>query len=972
MGDASTRRYRAQGDRNAAVRLFGREREQSHVQELLSELLAGLGSLTLIGGEAGIGKTALVEELGRLALDANVRVVTGRSYDLSITPAFGPWLEILEAFSTTADSLPIQPDGSTPEVTSPDVFYRQILNFLRRQSEEQPLLIVLDDAHWADNASLELLRFLSRHLASMPTMIVVTFRTEAMASGNTLFSLVPLLVRESDASRVDLHPLDHDALRSWVHHNYELDQDAEIQLTKYLELRSEGIPLFARETMRTIEEEQALWRTGGRWQLGELQGSHLSLLVQQIAEARLNRVSMSARELLGIAAVIGEEIPLDLWGQIAEVSEDAILNATEEAVNAWLLVAEPYGARVRFQHGLYRQAIYEQILPPRRRRLHRQVAEALINLDSPEPERIAYHFQQIGDVRAVEWLQQVGTKAWRSWAWQEAAARFEAAIELLDDQTGRDRDRGWLLLQLAECLRYNSPADTFNCIHQAETIALAYGDQALAAMALWVRGRTNVSSDRHGLPDLEAAIEIMNELPVADRERILQRTGNLTEHAPAILSVWRAISGRYAGAIEAAGSYLALPDDQRTPLIDAEALLAQGIALGVLGHPEASREAFDATLGIYISQEDHVSIAHTSYLYLLEEILPYEADNLAKREQIAQCGNDSWRLATEQTITPARIISPPVLFLDGRWDEVRDITARTLGLTSYVRLWTLPFGMMVARYQCDPERVQALQQLGLPHDFSYREDQVWLSLILAQLQVVALLALDEGDLPAAREWINRHEHLLNATNRVTGKSDGLLLRARLLRLCGDVGGATSLARQALELASEPRQPLAQMVAYRILGELYLESGQLALAENQLQHAWKLALACNVQHEQILTSIGFANLAIANGELEQAAGRLEDARKKAQHLGARLIIDRIDGAKDKLEVAIADTDYPAGLTPREVDVLRHIVNGDTDIEIANALHISPRTVANHVASILRKTDAKSRAAAAAYAVRNGIA
>jgi len=192
MADQPGRPYAA----TAAPPLVGRERELAILREALTAALAGRGSLVLIGGEAGIGKTALAEALCAEAIGRGALVLIGRCYDLSETPP---------PLAPLAGDEGAGPDGQA-------ALFGRVRDFLVAAASRRPLVLVLDDLHWADPASLDLLRFLARDLAPLPVLIVAIYRAEELTRHHPLFSLLPVLVREAAARQFDLRALDDDAI----------------------------------------------------------------------------------------------------------------------------------------------------------------------------------------------------------------------------------------------------------------------------------------------------------------------------------------------------------------------------------------------------------------------------------------------------------------------------------------------------------------------------------------------------------------------------------------------------------------------------------------------------------------------------------------------------------------------------------------------------------------------------------------
>ncbi len=953
-------------------RLFGRDRERLKLTAILDAACGGTGGLALLSGEAGLGKTSLVLETGQRAQELEMRVATGSGYDLSTTPPYGPWIEILQEALDLDQQIPIDISNRSEPWTSAsqEELFQRTREVLHKAATVDPLLIILDDAHWADQASLDLLRFLARTLHQAPVALVVSYRSDEISRHHPLYALIPTLCREAQVTRLDLRPLGESSIREWIGEVYALSKPEEDRLARYLTDNAEGNPFFASEILRTLEEDRVLTPGEDGWSLRRLPQLTVPSLLQQVIDVRVSRLSSTGQNLLTTASVIGHEVSLELWQQVTNEGEEVLIEVVEEATEIRLVTPNADGRKFTFRHSMFREILYQSISPPRRRLIHQQVATLLATDPLADPDIIAHHFHSADDERAVAWLVQAAERAWRSWAWTEAADRLQRAVDMLSSQPLRDVERAWLLIRLAEARRYNAPRRAREHVDEAEQIAAKAGDVVLSTAVRWVRGRIKVATDENGLPDLEAAVAAMKTFDVDGKKRFLEHTGFRVDSAPAIFAVWLAILGRYTEAIEASDDYFeTVADDQRLPLIDAEAHLAQGIANAALGQPERSSAAFQAALSIYLRHGDNLSVGHTSYLFLIETILPYAPDDLPLRAQVAEIGDRAWNQANEINITRAPIVSPPLLFLEGRWDELRAVVGRTVGLRNYVRIWTASYGAAVARERGDPEMAHAYVQAGLPPDPSFREGSVWISCSIQSIRLAADLALDADDADDAERWITIHKDLLTATGRVTGRAEGALLRSRLSLARGLPSAALEHARQALEFATNPRQPLAQIRAQRMLGDISLVLGDPETAACHLAAALDLSRSCTAVYEEAMTKAIAGRHALIIGKTARAMNLLDEAAEVASRLNAQPLLDQIEYERESSRVV---DEYPDNLTMREVEVLRFVTEGNTDTQIAESLSISPRTVMTHVSNILGKTGAPSRAAAAAYAVRRGLA
>jgi ATP/maltotriose-dependent transcriptional regulator MalT len=236
------------------------------------------------------------------------------------------------------------------------------------------------------------------------------------------------------------------------------------------------------------------------------------------------------------------------------------------------------------------------------------------------------------------------------------------------------------------------------------------------------------------------------------------------------------------------------------------------------------------------------------------------------------------------------------------------------------------------------------------------------------------LALDAGDLPTATAWLGAHDALLARSAAVVGRSENQALWARYHRVSGHRERAEEHARRALDHATEPRQPLALLATQRLLGELETEAGRYDEAEKHLSASLALAEACEMPYERALTLLALAELRAARGDQSDAARLLEEVRAICAPLGAKPSLSRADALATRLAASVPPRTaaYPAGLTAREVEVLRLVAQGLMNAEIADRLFLSERTVEQHLRSIYNKLGSSSRTAATRFAVEHGLA
>jgi len=983
--------------------LVGRERPRRILRDLLAAAAGGEGRLVLVGGEAGIGKTTLVAAAEQEAAGRGFQILGGACYDLAATPPFGPWRELAADYRPgpglpplPAALLGIQGAGRLGQ----EAIFAEVADVLAAVAVT-PLLLVLEDLHWADPASLDLLRFVSRRLASLPLLLVATYRSEEVTRRHPLHHLLPVLVREAGAARIDLRPLPDAAVRDLVAGGFSLAGEDERRLVGYLQAQAEGNPFFVGELLRSLVEEGILRPLGEGWELGELAGRRLPSLLRQVIDLRLARLGEEAREPLAVAAVIGQEVALDLWREAVGSSEEALLAIAERAIEASLLESTRNGTRLRFAHALVRAALYDGLVPPRRRFWHRRLGELLAAAPAPDADAIADHFQQAGDPRAVEWLVQAGERALGSAAWLTAAERFAVAAELIAGDPARRRERGWLLYRSGRLRRFADPGQGLALLDAAAELAVEVDDPVLAAYLVHDRGalRWMRGDLRRGLAEMEAGVAALDALPPGDGLGAAEVTAWVADSVPGgaaarradrqgagpnprrgTLAMMVAAVGRYGAARSLAESYLGEVRGPAPPAVDllgavGDAHFGLAQAFTANGQPDEARRAFAAARVAYGATGHAHLLGSTLAMELGETVLPYAADRLAERR----------RLASETTEALARAAGawPPdlapelgtisLLLVEGAWDEAWKLALAGRS-APHVTLRHEAIGCLglLARFRGEPDLARQQVESLLPDGPATEPGGSLFRRSLPLQRLAADLALDAGDLSLARAWLAAHDRWLAWSGSLPGRAEGQIGWARLHRLGGDLGAARAAGEAALAHAAEPRQPLALLAAHRALGEVETVTGRHAAAGDQLGAGLALADACAAPFERALTLLALAELRLAGGSAGAAGPPLDEAVALCRRLGAAPALARAEAlAARRAAPRPGPVEIPFGLSAREVEVLRLVAAGLTNAQVADRLYLSPRTVGHHLNSIYAKLEVSTRAAATRRAAEHGL-
>jgi len=960
--------------------LVGRANEHSLIVAQIDALLTGKGSLVILSGEAGIGKTTLAQSACREARESGALVLLGHCYDRGETPPYGLWIEPLEQAHAWADRNPGIADSPAPRFggsSSQAALFTAIWTYFTALARDQPLVIFLDDVHWADEASLDLLRFLARQVAPVSILLLITYRTDEVTRHDPLYRYLPALVREAQAVRVDLSPLSDLDVRALIDYSYQLPADDTDRLVSYLQVRAQGNPFFFSELLRSFEGTTLTRTDSGGWALRSLDSVPVPTLLRQVIDARIARLDPEGYELLAVAATIGQLVPIALWAAVGGTTEPALLRLVEQALEIRIFDATADGLAVVFVHALIREALYEGVSPPRRRRLHRVIAEALLARPGPpDPDMVAYHFSQAADDRAAEWLLHAGDRARRAFAWSTAALRFESVLTLLEHDESKRNERGWVLLRLALLRRFTDPGIGIGYLEEAERLGRATEDAALVAYAHFYQGmlRRMGGNFRQGTMMTREGVALLDRLSPLDRERLAALSTSSDpldeQNGRGDLALAVGEIGPFEEARALGEQIVSLPP-ARTAGSRGDAYYGMGYTYAALGKPEAAREAFARAREIFRADDHRSMIVATLFDELVLVVLPYQTDQLAPRQQLEGELNDAFAALVGIFDQPSEYIARAVsLVLAGEWSDI--IAAMARSRLRFIHLLSSTILGPLAWHRGDVAMAWELVREGLPAGLeTLPGDSAGYIVPLRSLAV--RLALDEGNLDLARRWLDAFDRWLAWSGAVRGQAEAHLCWTVYLRAQGSRGAARARAMQAREAASDPRQPLALSQAHRLLGELDLDAGHLADAEAHLSESAVLAGSCGARHEEALTSLAFAELCRKRGDIPAAHAHLDAVYAMCTPMEARRTLGEADALARRLPSGSVPrpANLPAGLTARETEVLRLLAAGMTNAEIAAQLSLSPRTVNAHLTSVYGKLGVATRGAAIRFAIEHGI-
>ena len=531
----------------------GRDEEYAWLVEKLREAREGSGGSLAVEGEAGVGKTRLVEEFLGHARSRGVRVLSGRCYERELGAPLEPVLEALEPLIDTSSALAPEDSGRPDYLINPEKIadersrvYRMLAGELIRESRNggEPLVLFIDDLQWADSATLDFLSYLARRIVDERIMLVFTYRRE---DALFLSGWLRRLAERRAAATLNLYRLSQEDLAQILKKMSSRGFEDLASLADFLYRESEGNPFYAVEYLRWLIESGAVEIDSRRricaLKSEELREGALPHGVRALIRTRLDSLDEESQSLMEIAAVIGRGFDLDLLSKAASRAESEVFANLKPAMSSGLVVETPQETYY-FSHDKLRGAIYDDVDSPRRRKLHIRVARAL-EITEGEPADLAHHYLRAKAwAPALENLKLAAEKAEGHSAWNTALEYYARALEIVDRLPDSEDERYGLLVSKERLLehvdRHEERAETVKGMLE---LANRSGDPARVG-EVHVR-RIGVLMALSGPEDAIRA----GEKAVAIYEKLGDRAGEARVHRE--LGYALSAHGDYAAALQA-------------------------------------------------------------------------------------------------------------------------------------------------------------------------------------------------------------------------------------------------------------------------------------------------------------------------------------------------------------------------------------------------------------------------------------
>ena len=963
----------------------GRQHELGELKVALQAALAGHGSVVTLAGEPGIGKTRTARELASYAQRQGATVLWGRCFENIGPTPFWPWVQGIRSYvrdcteqkllsemgagaAIIAEAIPevgerLSGLEGPPPMTDPAQarlrLFDSISTFLKRASQSQPLVLVLDNLHWADRPSLLLLEFMADELSDARILILGTFRDTELSRGHPLRQTLGELTKLSFFRRISLAGLTEEDIKTFI--ELVSGTSPHPPLLREVHSRTAGNALFVSEVVGLLAQQGVLTREGRIAHPDQAIG--IPEGVREAIGRRLDRLSDACNRMLRIASLVGREFGLEELGRlIDDLSGDELLGAAEEALAAGVVdeLPDTFG-RYQFSHILIQETLSSELSSTRRAGLHAQIAEVMEEIwrdeiDSHASE-LAYHFglgqATLGPDKVTKYSLIAGERALAAYAYEDSMAHFQRG---LDGKSGKPVDAEtaalWFGLGCAQGAVEQS-VEAWANIRRAFDFCVESGDVAQAVAVaeyplFYVPGLTRAT---------RLTAQALTLVPPESLEagRLLARYGLLVNLEAA----------DYAAAQEALNKALAIAEREED---DALKIRALGNAADVHwyhlnwhGVAENSVRAIELALRSANSVDIWpLYLVATAFWTMgrVEEATKYAQEMLSRAERLRHKG----------FMANALLQMAVVNHIKGEWEAARRFYDRGLAVAPD---WYLMLGFRtqleyeLGNYDEGHQYLSRLFKVARRTPSGPTGERFYAALFPPLIARVTGVATDF-------DFTRRTAEEAMSSPAVTPlvALDAIFGRALIAVWENDAEEAARLY-QALRPHSGT---LSVMACDRLLGLLGGTMGRFDIATDRFEEALGFCRNAGYRPELAWTCHDYAQTLLESHDADgrgRAMSLIEEGLTVASAVGMRPVMERLGLLRKRAESRGAVPVEPSGITQREVDVLRLIAAGRSNRQIADELFISHHTVNYHVKNILSKTGSANRAEAATYAAHHGL-
>ncbi|MCH8229565.1 MAG: AAA family ATPase [Chloroflexi bacterium] len=963
------------------IPFVGRVQEMAELKVALDDALVGRGGLVMLAGEPGIGKTRLTEELTAIAKDRGALVAWGACYEGGSAPPYWPWTQVIRSLLTEpsvavmnaletrgaviADIVPeiddMLPDMQpAPEVDPTQARFRlfdSVTSFLNEVAISQPVILVIDDLHWADRSTLELLEFVARDVATRPMLLVGSYRDMELSRQHPLSETLATLARARGFRRIPLWGLGSEDVGRLVEAVGGIRPPP--ALIDEIHDRTEGNPFFIVEVTRDLAREAAV-RGGNFDSVGSFR---IPEGVREAIGVRLNRLSEECNQVLRTASLLGRVFDFALLAAVmADPSEDVLPDLIDEAIVSGAVREVPgTDERYEFTHALIHETLAEELPTRIRTRLHARIVDAIETIYADRladrSAELSFHCAEAGTMvaenREAHYARMAGERAVTAYAWTEARAFFEQALEALGTSAS-PADRAAILFGLGrselQSLSYPDIQRGWDNVARAFDTYEEIGDSR-AAVEVAIRSQHGEAAHVHGTARVfSRALELVpsesveaghlfrlhgcairyEEEDAAGSLKALERALEISRHTgdrrleTGVLADQSEFSHRDFdddGAVELGLQAIELAREIYQPFEEATSHFIVAVALVALGDPDGAWLHTEAQIRLH----EKIGRSQATPLYV-QYIIAYLRGDLSTMNEVG---------GVLESESPGDTVQLMLVGI-GAWH-----VGNRSGLG---------------------ERIRAA-----------REDVTTGPLLLQRVNNLRYLALASRlmNSPADAIWAGEIARSILSMTEITPADEA---NARIA--AGLAAVVTGDAKEAVEHHQRLKNLRGSGIGWgfpicadRLLGLLAHTGGMPEEAQSHFEDALKITAKAGYHLEFAWTCYDFAESLIDSDEpagIEKAISLIDDGLEITREHGLVAIEERLIGLQETAaSIATPTPSYPRGLSAREVEVLRLLATGRTNREIAEDLVISARTVERHISNLYTKIGVRNRAEATSF-------
>jgi tetratricopeptide (TPR) repeat protein len=557
------------------IQLIDRAKEMEILREAADKAVHGEGGAIFLHGEAGIGKTRLARELGAYARSRGMKVLSGRCpalFRMDGVPPYVLWEEVIkdyleactpEQLFRVVGSYPIEVSKLVPELkqklrtfpqsfplspeNSRDRLFEAVSQFITNISKEAPLLVILDDLQWTDKSSLLMLHYLARGIYKESLLLLGAYRETYIDEEHPLSPVLTELNRERLLQSVPLKRLSFEDISEMIKRILEQD-DVPIEFPELVYKKTRGNPFFVEEVMRSLKEEEVIYRKENRWSIKEVSRIKFPKTIKSVIKKRISRLDDECQNVLTFASFVGKDFSFEALKGVIDVEEDKLLELVDRLLKTGFFKHRVIRGEDMFSFAdvIVRDVVHEEVGLLRRKKLHGTVGLSLEKVYAKKIDEhlgeLALHFLESGEKeKALDYFLKAGEKAANIYANTEAASYFQSALELLEEKEAELMEKGPVLERLGDvkrligeldaCMKYWSDALLlWKQLHEKEKVSRLYRRMA---NVLWeVMGESKKAEMHH-----EKALKILEAEPESvelaslyeDIAHMYYRTGDMAK-----------------------------------------------------------------------------------------------------------------------------------------------------------------------------------------------------------------------------------------------------------------------------------------------------------------------------------------------------------------------------------------------------------------------------------------------------------